>query len=168
MCGANILIFLAVGTWIRGFDRLVQTVDEFVKEGIINDDVVAQVGNGSYKPDNMKVIAFCSPDEFVRYITYADIIISHAGIGTIAQVVKQSKPIIVVPRKAELGEVDDDHQFETAKQLESEGKILVAYEVDDLPEKIEQAKDFVPVQGKGGQGIINAVQEFIDMLAENK
>lgn len=158
------MIFLTVGTWRAGYDRLVKAIDELLSSGIISEEVVGQIGYGSYKPKHMTVMEFCSPDEFIKMVTKARLVISHAGMGTIIEAAKQAKPIIVVPRKPELGEVDNDHQFATAKQLESEGKILVAYEVDNLSEKIEQAKVFVPSQGQGSQGIINAVQGFIDNL----
>ena len=160
------MIFLTVGTWRVGYDRLIKAVDELVGSGVITDEVIAQTGNSSYKPKYMTVMEFCSPDEFVNLISRAELVISHAGMGTIIEAVKQTKPIVVMPRKADLGEVDNDHQFTTAKQLETEGKILVAYEISDLPVKLEQAKTFVPAYGQGGQGIIDAVQKFIDDLAK--
>lgn len=162
------MIFLTIGTWRAGYDRLIKAIDELVGNGVIADEVVAQTGNSSYKPKHMTVIEFCSPDEFVNLISRAELVISHAGMGTIIEVVKQSKPIVVMPRKPDLGEIDNNHQFTTAKQLEAEGKILVAYEVSDLPAKIEQAKTFVPAKTEEGQEIIKAVQEFIDNLAKVK
>jgi len=162
------LIFLTVGTWHNGYDRLVEAIDQLLNNSVISEEVVGQIGYSSYKPKHMIVMDFCSPDEFISMVSKARILISHAGMGTIIEAVKQAKPIIVVPRKPELGEVDNDHQFATARQLEEEGKILVAYEVDNLPEKIEQAKTFVPAQGQGNLGIINAVQVFIDDLVRRK
>ncbi|MHC4213033.1 MAG: PssE/Cps14G family polysaccharide biosynthesis glycosyltransferase [Planctomycetota bacterium] len=162
------MIFLTVGTWRIGYDRLLKAIDGLVDTGVINEEIVAQIGYSSYEPKHMTVMRFCSPDEFTEMISKARIVISHAGMGTIIEAVKQTKPIIVVPRKSELGEVDNDHQFVTAKHLEKEGKVLVAYEVDDLPEKTEQAKTFVPAPGQGSQDIINTVQEFIDNLAAKK
>ncbi|MCK4629026.1 MAG: hypothetical protein KAT56_08475 [Sedimentisphaerales bacterium] len=159
---------MTVGTWRAGYDRLIKAVDELVGSGVITDEVVAQTGNSSYRPKYMTVMEFCSPDEFVNLISRAELVISHAGMGTIIEAVKQTKPIVVMPRKPALGEIDNDHQFTTAKQLEKEGKILVAYEVSDLPVKLEQAKTFVPAKIQEGQSIIKAVQEFIDSLAIKK
>jgi UDP-N-acetylglucosamine transferase subunit ALG13 len=48
--GKIALIFLTVGTWYKGFDRLVKAVDELVGSVIIDDQVIAQIGYGSYKP----------------------------------------------------------------------------------------------------------------------
>lgn len=162
------MIFLTVGTWRSGYDRLVESVDELVNNGVITDEVIAQTGYSSYKPKHMKFMDFCSPDEFVNIISKARIVISHAGMGTIIEAVKQAKPVIVVPRKSTLGEVDTDHQFITAKQLETEGKILVAYEVNKLPDKLKEAETFVPVQEQGSKEILKMVQEFIDDVITRK
>lgn len=162
------MIFLVVGTWLKGFDRLIQAVDKLIEKEIICDEVVAQIGNSSYKPRNMTIVNFCSPEEFEVYISKADVIISHAGIGTISQAVKLSKPIVILPRKSKLGECFDDHQFATTRYMEAEGKVLAAYEIDDLPKKLKQAKNFVPAQQQDAQGIIDAVQEFIDDVASEK
>ena len=162
------MIFLTVGTWRVGYNRLVEAADELVSSGVITEEVIAQTGYGSYRPKHMTVTKFYSPEEFAEIISKARIIISHAGMGVIIEVVKQAKPLIVVPRKSILGEVDTDHQFITARQFEAEGKILVAPEVDKLPEKLKEAEKFVPAQGQDSQGILQVVQEFIDNLSPRK
>jgi beta-1,4-N-acetylglucosaminyltransferase len=164
----TVLIFLTVGSWYKGFNRLVKAVDELVGYGIITDKVIAQIGNSSYEPKHMEVIDFCSPDEFGNIISQAKVVISHAGVGTIAQTIRKRKPIVVVPRKGSLGEHFDDHQFVTAETLEKEGKVLVAYETNDIQYKLEQAETFVPNQAEGSQGILNAIQAFIDDIIINK
>ena len=162
------MIFLPVGTWKEGYNRLLKAVDELLCNGDITEEVIAQTGYSSYKPKNMTSIDFCSPDEFTNMISRSRIVISHAGMGTIIETVKQSKPIIVVPRKADLDEVDNDHQFVTAKQFESENKILVAYEVSDLPAKLKDANTFIPTQVQVSLDIMNTVQKYIDDLIIKK
>lgn len=162
------MIFLAVGSWHKGFDRLVKAVDELKGCGIIAEEVKAQIGEGKYKPNNLKVVDYYCSDEFARAIRQARIVISHAGMGTIIETTRQGKPIIVVPRKAELGEANTDHQFNTAKQLEAEGKILVAYEESELPVKLEEAKTFVPAKSESCQEILRVVQKFIEDVVRRK
>lgn len=162
------LIFLTVGNWYKGFDRLVEGVDNLIRHGIIQEHVVAQIGYGAYRPTVMRVVDFCSPSDFRTLIAESRLVISHAGMGTIIETVRQGKPLIAVPRKPELKEVDNDHQFVTARQLESEGKILVAYEVSDLPEKLAAAAGFVPTQGQGGNGILQAVKQLFEEVAARK
>lgn len=162
------MIFVTVGTWRSGYDRLVQAVDELLGRGVIAEEVVAQIGNGSYKPKYMTVVEFCSPSEFRNLIARAWLVISHAGMGTIIETVQLLKPLIAVPRRRSFGEVDNDHQFVTAKELEAEGKILVAYEVNELPAKLKEAETFVPSEGQGSNEILQVVQGFIDGLIAGK
>ena len=162
------MIFLTVGTWRRGFNRLIKAVDELVGSRFIKEPVIAQTGYSSYKPKHFKVMDFCSPDEFTDIILKAEIIISHAGVGTIGQAICRGKPVVVVPRKVSMGEVDNDHQFTTARILEREGKILVAYEVSELEEKLEEAKTFLPKKNEGFEMIVKTVKEFIDGLDTKK
>jgi len=162
------LIFVTVGTWRSGYDRLVEAVDELVGSGVITEEVIAQTGYSSYKPKHMTVMEFCSPMEFRDLIGKARLVISHAGMGTIIETVQLLKPLVAVPRRKSLGEVDDEHQFATAKQLEKEGKILVAYELNELPGKLKEAEDFNPAKGESSEGILHAVKEIIDNVAARK
>ena len=166
--GALVLIFLTVGNWHRGFDRLVRAVDELKGRSVISDDVVAQVGFGEYRPANLQAMDFCSPAQFRATTAQARIVVTHAGIGTIGEAVSLGKPVVVVPRKAELGEAVDDHQRTTARQLEREGKVLAAYETSELAQKLEDARRFVPARGDGGQGILSLVEDFIADLVKRK
>jgi beta-1,4-N-acetylglucosaminyltransferase len=162
------LIFLTVGNWHRGFDRLVEAVDRLKGEGAIYEKVVAQIGSGSYRPKNMEIINYCSPSQFREFLAQTRVVVSHAGIGTIFQAIEIGKPVIVVPRKAQLGECGDDHQWRTAEQLEQEGKILVAYEISDLPDRLKQAEHFVPTRSGGNSKIKDIVENFLEELAIKK
>jgi UDP-N-acetylglucosamine transferase subunit ALG13 len=162
------LIFLTVGNWHKGFDRLVEAVDRLRCDNVITEDVMAQIGSGSYRPENLNVIEYCSPTEFAEIMSDSRVVITHAGIGTIGQAIELAKPIIVVPRKAEIGECSDNHQWTTARQLEKEGKILVAYEICELVDRLKQAENFVPAREQGGRKIIHIVEKFLDELAAKK
>ena len=156
-----VLIFVTVGSWHRGFDRLVKAVDDLKKCGIITEEVNAQIGEGRYRPKNLKVADYYCHDSFIRTIEQARIVIAHAGMGAIIQTIKQGKPIIVLPRKAELGEANTDHQLDTAEALAKEGRVLVAYETEELPVKLIEAETFIPTQGETCQTILDEVKAFI-------
>ncbi len=162
------MIFLTVGSWYRGFDRLVKAVEELHQEGTICEEVVAQIGPGAYKPTNIQAMEFCSPKQFQQFMADARIIIAHAGMGTIAEAVSRGKPIVVVPRKHALGEHLDDHQFATARQLEAEGKIIVAYDTKELSSKLQEAEGFVPTRTEGSRDILKTIDAFICDLAANR
>ncbi len=162
------MIFLTVGNWHSGFDRLIEAVDKLKEAGIISEPVIAQIGLGKYKPRNFYFVDFYSPQDFVTTVAKARLIISHAGIGTIAQAINQCKPVIVVPRKASLGEHVHDHQYTSAKQLERQGKVLVAYEIAELADKLRQARGFIPAKQQGSQKIVEAIEVFLEKLAAKK
>ncbi len=162
------MVFVATGNWPKGFDRLVRAVDELVGQGVIANEVTAQTGHGSYKPKNLRTIDFCSPGQFEKFIADSRFVISHAGMGTIIQALRQNKVIVVVPRQKALGEVSNGHQFATARQLEKEGSLLVAYETSELAGKLEHVDDFVPVRQEGGQRIMQTVESFIKNVETGK
>jgi UDP-N-acetylglucosamine transferase subunit ALG13 len=49
-----------------------------------------------------------------------------------------------MPRLKKYCEVVNDHQLAIAKKFSELGHILVAYDTEDLPERIHQLKTFVP------------------------
>jgi len=70
----------------------------------------------------------------------SDLVISHAGAGSIMTTLVNNKPLILVPRLKKYGEVVDDHQLELAREMEKQGRAIVAYDTNDLGKKIEEAK----------------------------
>lgn len=161
------MIFVTVGTWHSGFDRLIQKLDELSGEGRLEEQIIAQVGNGNYKPRHFKAIEFCSPQEFDDYISQSSVVVTHAGVGSMMSAILKNKPVIVVPRKVSLNEVDDEHQFNTAKQFEQEGMILVAYEVSQLEGCFEKVKNFTPTANVSGlEKIQNEVEIFLHGVEE--
>ena len=156
------MIFLTVGNWHKGFIRLIEAVYKLKERNLIADEVIAQTGHTKYKLGHFeKSLDFCSAQDFSEYIKAAKVIISHAGIGTISHALKLKKTIIVVPRKAALGEHFDDHQTATARALEAEHKVLVAYDTRELIQKIQDAESFTPAETESHNQIVEAVKDFI-------
>jgi len=158
------LIFVTVGSWPRGFDRLVRAIDELMAEQAVSASVTVQVGHGEYLPRYCEHFRFCSPEEFCRWIERADIVVSHAGVGVMAEALKRSKPLVVVPRQAALGEAFDDHQFSTVQVMEQEQKALVAYETEQLQARLVEARSFVPAKGQDGQAVIEEIRRFVGQI----
>jgi exopolysaccharide biosynthesis glucuronosyltransferase PssE len=124
------VIFLTVGTQLP-FDRLVRAVDEWAgRTG--RTDVVAQTGPANYVPVHLSHRPFISPAEFASYAANAELIVSHAGMGTILSALGRGKPIVVMPRLAALGEHRNDHQLATAHKLRELRGIQVAMDETEL------------------------------------
>jgi UDP-N-acetylglucosamine transferase subunit ALG13 len=134
------VIFLTVGTQFP-FDRLVRAVDEWAGESG-RDDVVAQIGPSEYVPRFIRYHSFVSPLKFGEYVSEAQLIISHAGMGTILNALGRGKPILVMPRQARFNEHRNDHQMATARRCEKFGRILVAMDEQELADQLNSLRDF--------------------------
>lgn len=107
-------IFVTVGTQLP-FDRLVAAVDGWAAER--EAEIFAQTGNSAYEPQHIGWKNFTTSVEANEWIRSADLVVAHAGMGTILTRCETGLPIIVMPRRADLGEHRNDHQSATAKRL---------------------------------------------------
>lgn len=156
------MIFVTVGTQLA-FDRMIAAVDTWASRnrGI---EVVAQVGPSQYQSQNFKARDFIPPSEANRLFAEAELIVSHAGMGSILTAMKFRKPILIMPRKAACGEHRNDHQMATAKWLGGRAGVIVAWDEFELPKLLDERHNLC-----GGGGIsdsaqpqlIAAVQRFI-------
>jgi UDP-N-acetylglucosamine transferase subunit ALG13 len=95
-------------------------------------EFVVQALPGSYQAKNVSVISSISASTFDNYIDSCDLIISHAGMGTIITALVKKKPIIVMPRLFKHKEHRNDHQLGSAKKMDELGYIYVAYDNEML------------------------------------
>ncbi len=163
------MIFLTVGTQFP-FDRLVKAVDEYLDERLIEEEIYAQICNSLYRPRNFRYVESLEKSKFDSLMQQASGIISHAGMGTITMGLDCDKPLLVMPRLAKHGEVVNDHQVAIAKKFEELKHLLVAYEVEELPEKIEQLKTFVPRKRQAQpEAVARRIASFLnDLSAQRK
>lgn len=158
------MIFLTVGTQFP-FDRLVKSLDQAFDEGLIDEEIFAQIGQGSYQPRNFDSVTTLDKDLFDKHLKDASSIISHAGMGTITMAFENKKPLLVMPRLAKYGEVVNDHQKAIAKKFSELGYLLVAYDVEDLPEGIRKLKNFVPNERKvNPKPVADRINLFLNSL----
>ena len=137
------MILVTVGSMFP-FDRLVQAMDRVVAAGGVDEEVVAQIGSGSYEPRSMSFERFMAKDRFDQLLSQASAVVSHAGVGTIATALARSLPMVVMPRRGAFGEHVNDHQVGTARRWAELGHVLVANEADDLPRMLKQLRGFTP------------------------
>ena len=162
------MIFLTVGTQFP-FDRLVKSVDDAIGRKGTGEDVFAQIGDSSYQPRNLKAVKVLDKDSFDRHFRKASSIIGHAGMGTISLALQHGKPLLVVPRRKRYGEVVNDHQVDIAEKFAQLGHVLVAHDVDELPEMLAQLRTFAPVPRDVNCGTVaERIAEFLGELAAAK
>ena len=131
------MIFVTVGSEKFPFDRLIRILDDAVRAGRIKKDIFAQIGNSVYVPSSFEYCDFLTFRDIIAFIDKSDMVITHAGVGSILLCLKLGKTPIIFPRLSAFGEHLDDHQLELSKNLENTGKVLVAYDEKGLLSKIE-------------------------------
>ena len=159
------MIFLTVGTQFP-FDRLVKAVDEAIGQGLLEEEIWAQIGQSSYQPRNFKKSAnFLEKNVFDQWMQKASKVISHAGIGSITPALDEAKPLLVMPRLRRYGEVVNNHQVEIIRKFEKRGYLLAAYDVKELPEKIEALKSFEPQKRNiQAEKVAKRISKFLNQL----
>lgn len=137
------MIFISLGTQKFQFNRLLKYIDEKIKSQEISEEVFAQIGYSTYIPQNYRYKEFLDKKEIESIIEESDLLITHAGVGTIIAAMKHEKPIIVVPRLSRFEEHVDDHQLQIAEAFSSKNIIISNGEkMEDLIDNINKAKQF--------------------------
>ena len=157
------MIFVTVGTQLA-FDRMVLTVDQWAQQQG-RDDVVAQIGFEAKRPSHIQWVEHMSPQECERHVSECELLVAHAGTGSIFSAMRHRKPIIIMPRRASLGEHRNEHQLATAKHFAAKAHVIVAWDEQELvdylshPEKVKVGTDFTPY---AEPSLTQAIRDFID------
>lgn len=131
------MIFVTVGTDLP-FDRLMKVVDSWARRRG-RRDIFAQIGEGGWQPGFIEWQAFLEPHEYRQRFDEARLIVSHAGMGTIISALRRGKPILVMPKRAALGEHRSDHQVDTAEKMHALGHVAAAFGADELRAMLDRA-----------------------------
>jgi UDP-N-acetylglucosamine transferase subunit ALG13 len=157
------VILVTVGSQ-EPFDRLIRAVDEWA--GLrARSDVFAQIASSSLRPEHIEFTHFMDPAEFNRAMREARIIVAHAGMGSIISALELGKPLVVMPRRASLRETRNDHQIATAERFGAQGRIIVANDEQDLPEKLDHALtlgDTHRIEAQASPRLIATIRAFLD------
>ena len=161
------MIFVTVGTDTHQLNRLLKELDRLKGNKILKDEVIAQIGNCTYKPRNYKNFNFTTLKHFNELNKKANIIISHGGAGSLIQAFQYHKTLIVVPRTKKYDEHTDDHQIQIAKELERQGKIIAVYNIKNLMDAIRKSKNFKIITSRKSNKISQIIIEYISDLEAN-
>lgn len=125
------MIFATVGTQLP-FPRLIDWLDTAAPE--FGEPVVMQTGvpEDPARWPNITQHTSLNPVEFEATFRAATVVISHAGIGTVLSAQRYGKPLILLPRRHDLGEHRNDHQLATARALDGTPGLYIAWDVTDL------------------------------------
>lgn len=110
------MIFVTVGTQLP-FERLIRSMDEWAAAHQ-EEPVIAQVGMTVYQPQHMQVVTKLDPVRYQEHFSQSRLVVSHVGMGTIISGLESAKPLVLMPRLANLGEHRNDHQVGTATKFQ--------------------------------------------------
>jgi UDP-N-acetylglucosamine transferase subunit ALG13 len=139
------LLFATVGATLP-FDRLIRMVEEAKRDGLLPERVIAQVGEGAYRPGGLDEVHDALPFEDVKEILRrADIVVCHGGTGSLITALRQGCRVIAVPRLFDLGEHYDDHQLEITSAFEQRGMLAVVDQRQDFATALAKMRARTPI-----------------------
>ena len=157
------MIFLTVGSQMP-FDRLVSAVDRWADHAG-RSDVFAQIGDSLLKPKAIEYTKSLSPAQFTDRVASAELVVAHAGMGSILTALVYAKPLVLLARRGDLLETRNDHQLSTAKWLGRRSGIFVADSDKEIGECIEaglrEAGPVRPIDDHASDELIERIAEFI-------
>jgi UDP-N-acetylglucosamine transferase subunit ALG13 len=122
-------LFVTLGTiYPYRFDAL---VDSILSTGLADSRTVWQLGSTTREALPGTAVTQMGATEFEDCARAADVVITHAGVGTIMYLLELGVFPVVVPRRAKRNEHVDDHQTQIAGLLNSRAISLVR-EADEL------------------------------------
>jgi UDP-N-acetylglucosamine transferase subunit ALG13 len=125
------VIFVTVGTTEVPFARLIRALDRLPA-----DELCVQYGGGPPPTRAAEAVAFMSYDEVMERLDAADVVVCHAGAGSILCARRAGHTPVVMPRVKRLSEAVNDDQTELARALAREGKVSPVYEASRLAEAV--------------------------------
>lgn len=161
------MVFVSVGNATQGFRRLLATVDRLAGEGAFGGErVVMQTGSDrEFCAAHCAQQAFFPLEAFVRHVADASLVLCHAGAGTLVHVWRAGKVPVVMPRRQQYGEHVDDHQVELTRALAAERCVVPAFEPEDLPAAIAEARRFGAAEARRPPArLVGLVAEALDRL----
>ena len=160
------MVLVLLGTQNNDFSRLLKEVERNIDIGNIKEEVIVQAGFTKYKSDKMKVFNMIPKNNLKKLVEQADLIITHAGVGSIEMSLEKNKKVIAVPRLKKFGEHVNDHQKDIEKRFNEKGFLIGIDNVSDLGQAITEAKTFKPVKYHNRQDnqIINVIKTYIDKI----
>lgn len=157
------MILVLLGTQNNSFVRLLEAIESNLKKNIIKDEVIVQAGFTKFSSDKMKIFDFMSKEKLSKLEDEADLIITHAGVGSIVSALKKGKKVIVVPRLKKFSEHVNNHQIQIARRFEQDGYVKYVMNMKNLGKTIKSMEKFEPKKYQNEQSnVISIIEEYID------
>lgn len=149
------MIFVTLGTHEQPFDRAVDVVGELETTG---EEMLIQHGSTPARQDmhNAEWVKYLEWDALTASMRHAEVVVTHAGVGSAVTAIRAGKKPIMVPRLARFGEHVDDHQLELAQRLAERELALVCGPGEHLGGIVGAARHSRPSVAPARRGTLRA------------
>lgn len=153
------MILVLLGTQDKPFTRLLDAIEK----SNIKDEVVVQAGCTKYESKKMEIFDYISNDRFDDLVSKCDVLITHAGVGSIMTGLKNGKKVIAAARLKKYNEHTNDHQLQILNNFYESGYILKLEDFDNLDKVMKEVKNFMPKKIQSNtKNIIQLISDYID------
>lgn len=120
-------VTVSLGSELWPFPRAIRRVRELLPEAAIT----WQVGVTEYREHGQLLPQWLPAEELRAAIRGSDLVVMHAGVGSVLVALDEGKVPVILPRRAHHKEMVDDHQTEIAPLLADRG-LAISVDPDDL------------------------------------
>jgi UDP-N-acetylglucosamine transferase subunit ALG13 len=156
------MIFVTVGMSTSPFDRLLRAVGELPLE----EELVVQHGPSLVRPARARCHDYLPHDELTELMRQARVVVTHAGVGSVALALLQGKRPVVVPRRRRFGEAVDDHQAQLAGTLHRQGVVRLVDDLDELRAVIEDPQGHESAAMQQGQSLASDLRDYLRLVVD--
>jgi UDP-N-acetylglucosamine transferase subunit ALG13 len=148
------VILLTLGTHPQPFERVVDWVLD------LGEEVVVQHGSTPPRPDAPNTVwhEFLDHEVLGGLMACADLVICHAGVGTVMSALRLGRTPVVMPRLMDRGEHVDDHQLQITRALASRNYVIPCTEREQLGAAMQIAHTNAMRRTEGGELLPHVVR----------
>lgn len=136
-------IFVTLGNRAEQFTRLLSSVEQLKKNGIIKNKIKVQAGCTNHKSGLLEIFSFCSQDEIDELIYNSEFVITQESAGIVTKCLKMRKRFLVMPRDYTFQELPSksDMKEDLQYKLEELGYTKVVNNINELEFAIKKVDD---------------------------
>lgn len=139
------MIFATVGSTQIPFERFIKAL-----ETLPGEQLLVQHGPVDPPAGAARASAFMQFPEMIESMEAADVVVCHAGAGSILCALRAGHTPVVVPRLKRYEETVDDHQVEFSRALAVEKKVIAVEDLDGLSAAVKAAPGRRSVEDRSG------------------
>lgn len=118
---------VSLGSELWPFSRAIERVCDLLPDA----EITWQVGVTEYVRAGRRLPQWLPAEELRAAIRQSDIVVMHAGVGSVLVALDEGKIPVILPRRQHHKEMVDDHQTEIAAHLADRG-LAISVDPDDL------------------------------------